>query len=291
MLCYVVFQSTVKDKTIPRKAAIIDNLAITNPNPDFKNNVTRILQQANFSYEYYGYESVTVNFYRELPKLGYGLIILRAHSGLISGVDSGDACFYTSELITENAKTQYLYEMGYKLVNSTLPQTGKNYFGIPPDFVRLNMEGQLRNTVIIAMGCNSLKTETMAKALVDKGARVYIGWDNAVLPSHTDTQTVRLLEMLLLENKTVEDAVEDTQPDWVMDGSRLRYYPSDVGNLYLSRFIEKLKLDSLKDEIFTYLPALIIENQTENLIKYKKGLFSPLSENDENTRYYDDDYR
>jgi hypothetical protein len=271
-ICYIlIFQNTVKDKTIPRKAAIIDNLALTNPNPSFVEEVKSILRKANFSDEdinYYGYENVTVNFYQKLPKLGYGLILLRVHSSML--VDSDEVCLYTSELITKSALTHYVDDMGYKLVNSTLPQTGKHYFGIPPDFVRPNMEGQFKNTVIIAMGCNSCRTETMAKALVGKGVKLYIGWDKDVLPSHTDTQTIRLLEMLFLKNKTIADAVENTEPDRIMHGSRLRYYPSDLGNLQLSTFIENLSF--LRNRILDiHLLTWMCLNPKRNLTKHDQN--------------------
>lgn len=247
IICYIlIFQNIAQDETIPRKAAIIDNLAITNSNFTFVDEVKSILQQANFGDEdikYYGYEEVKVNFYRELPKLGYGLIILRVHSNLLIGFD--EVCFYTSELITESALTHYINDMGYKLVNSTLPQTGKHYFGIRPDFVRSNMEGQFKNTVIIAMGCNSYRTETMAEAFVGKGAKLYIGWDKDVLSSHTDTQTIRLLDELFLKNKTVRDAVEATQPDPVLR-AHLKYYPSNMANVYIRSLI-KSPIDSIED--------------------------------------------
>lgn len=41
------------------------------------------LEAAGFKVDIYEGKEVSVNFYRELPKYGYRLIIFRAHSGLM----------------------------------------------------------------------------------------------------------------------------------------------------------------------------------------------------------------
>ena len=64
----------------PLKAAIIDQLALTDPNPAFVKEATRELEDAGYRVDYVPPEAVTVDFYRALPKKGYHLIILRSHS-------------------------------------------------------------------------------------------------------------------------------------------------------------------------------------------------------------------
>jgi len=268
-----LFKSNNAKDQIPRKAAVIDNLAITNPNSTFFEEVKRVLLDANFSNEdidYYGYEKVTVNFYRELPKLGYGLIILRVHSGLLSNVEE---CLYTSELINKDALADYLRK-DYAIVNSTLPQTGKHYFGIRPDFVRSNMEGRFENTIIIAMGCNSCKTESMAKAFVnDKNAKLYMGWNNVVFASHTDTQTIRLLE-LLFKNETVDDAVGAIEPDPISQG-RLRYYPLELADFRVTNLI-KSSISQMKNMRYQDISLIKTQNQVKSTRRKHSSFFALL---------------
>jgi hypothetical protein len=73
----------------------------------------------------------------------------------------------------------------------------------------------------------------MASAFVKKGARVYFGWDKAIFFSHTDTATVSLLQHLLVEKQTINQAVENTvevvEPDPAAN-STLKYYPLNMAN-------------------------------------------------------------
>src|SRR3990170_3280659 len=55
----------------PKSAAIVDQLSLTQPNPDFVASARSLLAQA-------GYD---VDFYRNLPAHDYDLVILRVHSG------------------------------------------------------------------------------------------------------------------------------------------------------------------------------------------------------------------
>jgi hypothetical protein len=66
----------------PRRAAIIDQLSLTQPNPDFAASATSILEQAGYAVDYFPGEQVTVDLYRNLPTHDYDLIILRVHSGI-----------------------------------------------------------------------------------------------------------------------------------------------------------------------------------------------------------------
>ena len=64
----------------PYKAAIVDHLSLTAPNQTFIQTATNTLKQAGYRVDYYSGEKVNVEFYRNLPTHGYGLIILRVHS-------------------------------------------------------------------------------------------------------------------------------------------------------------------------------------------------------------------
>jgi hypothetical protein len=72
----------------------------------------------------------------------------------------------------------------------------------------------------------------MAEAFVEKGAKVYMGWNGSVSAGRTDTATAFLLQHLIQENQTIEQAMDNTMkkvgPDPTSE-SVLDYYPLKVG--------------------------------------------------------------
>jgi hypothetical protein len=79
------------------------------------------------------------------------------------------------------------------------------------------------------MGCDGLRTDATAEALVRKGAKAVVGWSGPVSPSHTDEATQRLLQHLLIDGLTVEEATAQTMAEVGPDPeyeSRLLVYPS-----------------------------------------------------------------
>src|SRR5260370_5376453 len=63
------------------RAALVDELSLSIPDPAFIPAATSTLQDAGYTVDYYPPASVTVAFFRDLPQKGYSLIILRAHTG------------------------------------------------------------------------------------------------------------------------------------------------------------------------------------------------------------------
>ena len=218
------------------KAAIVDHLSDSNPNQTFVENCKSILRNASFTTYYYSEVAVDVNFYRNLPNQGFDLIILRVHSAVNEGSDL--LVFFTSEPFSESAAgTTYLSDFlcdPPRLVRARIYEGAKPFFGITPSFVE-SMKGGFDHTIIIMMGCTGLGPQhtSMAEALVKKGAGVYIGLDGLVSPSHTDQMTTILLQKLLAENKTVQNAVSETNsevgPDPVYN-SKMLWYPATEGD-------------------------------------------------------------
>lgn len=215
------------------KAAIIDHLSLTAPNQTFIQTATNILKNAGYTVDYYPGEEVTVEFYRKLPTHGHKLIILRVHSA--TDPRYGWVGFFSSEPYSE---TKYVYEQLTDRVTGASytypPSEGEPiYFGITPSFVTSSMEGRFQNTTIVMMGCDGLKYTSMAKALINKGAKAYIGWNELVQASHTDKATTHLLQHLITEKQTIKEAVEKTTeevgPDPIEKGVLL-YYPLEAGN-------------------------------------------------------------
>ena len=217
------------------KAAIVDQLSLTCPNQTFIQTATNILEQAGYTVDYYPSEQVTVDFYRNLPTYAYKLIILRVHSTATDiGGSEAPVALFTSECAS---KTKYVYEQLTEQLTwvSFSKQEGEReilYFGINSPFVTHSMKGRFQNTIIIMMGCEGFDNPLMAMAFVEKGAKVYVSWNQPVLASHTDLATTHLLHHFLMEKRTLKQSVQETFKEVGADPScksLLIYYPLEVG--------------------------------------------------------------
>lgn len=229
-------------------AAIIDGLGYSEvlKNQTFVDTTTRILQQAGYKVDYYPGKKVTVNLFRKLATYGYDLIILRVHSILTKGEDPHVTIFTTERY----SKWKYTWEQEHNYtvkvrLLSDVYEDKNLYFGVTDDFFRYRMEGQFDNTTVLMMGCEGLAFlgydyygyeyyhGDMAKTFLEKGAKIFWSWDGEVMGSHTDAAMAYLLQQLIIERQTAEDAMMNTMikvgPDpkyW----SRLRYFPFELGN-------------------------------------------------------------
>lgn len=221
----------VVTSTEPR-AAIVDQLSLTQPNPAFVESATDMLEQAGYAVDYYPGEEVTVEFYRNFPAEPYELIIFRVHSAL--GREDGQpadwvtlftADSYRETWYVDEQKTRRLSKVSYF-------EDGPPYFGIMPGFVRSSMRGDLRGSTVLMMGCDGLATETIAEALVDRGAKAVVSWNGLVSADHTDAATEQLLRHLATERLTLREALDKTAAEVGPDptyGSVLRLYPPEGG--------------------------------------------------------------
>jgi len=240
ILGFLVYSSSQRppnkpSNNFPFKAGIIDQLGKeTGPTPPFYPNNTFInatknmLETYGFKVDYHESEDVTVNFYRSLPTRGYGLIIFRVHSAIIQGLDQSVGLFTSEPYGSENP---YPYVGLVKAFYNE--SSSERYFGIAPRFIEVSMDGSFENTIVILMGCNGLTYDTTAEAFVNRGAKVCIGWNGLVSAHHTDRATEYLIQRLVVNRWTVENAVEATNatigPDLAYE-SELEYYPPAGGN-------------------------------------------------------------
>jgi len=90
----------------------------------------------------------------------------------------------------------------------------------------------------------------MAQAFINRGAKAYVGWNETVLPTDTDYETAKFLEMFLGENKTLASAIDITGRHTYHDPSinitvtsRMDFYPPlpSVGDLKISDLIAEAK--------------------------------------------------
>ena len=210
-----------------KTAAIVDQLSERDPNPAFAATVTEMLKAAGYVVDYYPGEEITVGFYRVLPTHGHDLIVLRSHSARLRKVWQGELLDEVVIFTTEPYDlTSYRDQRGReRLAKVSYHKGGNEYFGIRAEFIRAGMRGEFEGATIILMGCDGLESQTTAQAFLDKGASAFVSWTGAVSGGHSDAATERMLELLLLDGLTTEDAVVRTAAELGPDppsGAELR---------------------------------------------------------------------
>lgn len=214
----------------PVRAAIVDHLSISWPNPAFVKECKAILEGAGFAVDYYKGEQVTVEFYRTLPIHGYKLIVLRGHSAYIHKYLS--LAMFTSE---PYSKQRYVYEQLRNRVASGYIEPYRKgdprYLVITDKFVRFSMKGSFNDAIVVMMGCTGVK-RCAASAFIEKGARAYIGWNGLVSAGYTDRATIQLLKRVLVQKETIGNAVTQTVRDVGREPqykSTLLFWPIEAG--------------------------------------------------------------
>lgn len=216
------------------KAAIVDQLYLRQPNPDFIAEATRLLESYGFEVDVWQGADITVDFYRKLASLGYKFIVLRVHSGLLVDME-GKPVFDTTFMFTAENYTSTRYVTDQLTDKISYAMMEENYplvFAVNSEFMK-RASGKFDRTVILAMGCESYKYDDLPLAFIEKGASVYMGWSDVVSLEHVDSVTLDLLHNLCTENMTLAEGISRSMADMGKDpyfGSYLKYYPSVSGN-------------------------------------------------------------
>jgi hypothetical protein len=219
---------------------IVDQLAITDPNPDFAAQASRALERAGYIVDYYPSTAVTVEFYRELPKRGYSFVLLRSHSTELlykhKDADAPASLYIAGRsvmLFTNEPYSPFAHvddQLADRLGVGSYPdgrQPGR-YFVIDPAFVASSMHGRFHDATIVLMGCGGLSTIDLAKAFEQRGAKEFISWDASVTAAHTDAATQTLLNHLIADGLEPKQAVARTMTEVGPDpsfGAHLLAYP------------------------------------------------------------------
>ena len=253
------------------RAIILDNLgldgeSLSGENILFVQETKELLEGIGVKVDYVGVNDVTLGVYQDLAK--YNLVILRVHSGLLIGEEV--VCFFTSEPLSPKNLGKYSewFSNDY-LVDATLELrdgTKKHFIGVTPEFISNCLNGEFENSIIIAMGCNSLESYSMARAFVNKGAFVYIGWTSDVTVNHTDSATLGLLKRFFEKNETIKEAIDKAPADR-RTGAKLTYYPEEAANLRPKKIIEQLlekKSSFIPDLIDVFSWVLLITLSASN---------------------------
>jgi hypothetical protein len=220
------------------RAVIVDQLALTDPNPAFIADARRSLEAAGYKVDYVPAEAVTVDFYRDLPARGYRFIVLRSHTSDFAGsLDPKEAAlstpiastglftnevYSTSTHVSDQRATRLMVD---SYVDRGIPW---KYFGITPEFLLQSARGRFDGTTIVLMGCSGLKTDDLAQAFMTRGAKEFVSWDQPVTAEHTDAATRELLANLFDHRLALADAVSKTMTDVGPDpayGAKLELYP------------------------------------------------------------------
>ena len=223
------------------KAILIDTVCTSKPNDELLENVTEVLESRGFEVDVYLGENVTVNLMRKLTK-GYKLIIMRVHSSYTHFprmfLPNNTVVLITGE---RYVKSKYFREEALEMLvaSTVVPELrlAYGYFAITPRFVKA-LNGSFGNAIVIAMGCNTLYTTSMAKAFIDKGAKVYIGWDDYVSAEHMDKALGLLVKLLIVDKITVKNAVDKVNEEIGVDPiykAKLVYYPLHSGNVNIDQ--------------------------------------------------------
>jgi hypothetical protein len=217
--------------SVPR-AAIVDQLSLTVPNPEFVQAATETLEGAGYLVDYYPGEEVTVQFYRDLATHGYKLIILRVHSGRLRSGDletlTDDVTLFSAEPYSRDMYEDEQRERRLAVARYFAGQPDpQRYFGIVSDFIGSSMRGNLDGAIVLLMGCDTLRSDRMAQAFVRRGAKAVVGWSDLVSSPYMDAATERLLHHLAVDHYSAQEAVTQAMAEVGSDsssGSVLRVY-------------------------------------------------------------------
>jgi hypothetical protein len=216
-------QGSVTNASAHGGVALIDSLA---PNPDFVENITSSAVKAGYSVDYRPPKGVTLDFLTNLPNQGYSLIILRTHGigygATIPAIVTSDP-YSTSQRVADQVLNRLI----------DVDVNGSHFFAITSDFVTRTMCGRFPGTLVLAMFCNGARSTSLANAFAERGARVFIGWDNLVTLPFTDTVTKSLVK-LMLEGSSVGASLQEVTRALGSDpytGAKLAIFPEDKASL------------------------------------------------------------
>jgi len=132
-------------------------------------------------------------------------------------------------------------QLNGELARARVAEGYPTVFAIGARFTKYSMDGEFDNTVIIMTGCNCLHLTDLALAFYEKGASSYLGWNGLVVLEYVDDATITLLEKLLSEELSLQEAVEETMAEEGPDpnyGAVLKYYPSQSANQSVTELLK-----------------------------------------------------
>lgn len=225
------------------KAAIIDQLYLRQPNPEFIAEAKELLGSIGLTVDVWQGDNITVDFYRDLPSMGYHFILLRVHAGtLLELVDGEPVELPYTYLFTAEEYTTSRYitdQLSDKVAYAIMDEESPEVFAVNSQFIK-SAKGAFENTVILSMGCESYRHNDLMQAFMDKGASLYIGWSDIVTLDHVDTVTLELLDEYCSANLTIGEGIKAVTAQYGYDpyfGSYLKYFPVEAGGKTLGELV------------------------------------------------------
>lgn len=221
----------VPSSTSARKALIIDQLGLTQPNTPVIADWTAALKQGGYAVDVISGLDVNVDLYSRLPGLGYRVVVIRSHSGSRydrEGQVMQETFIFTNELY-EESKYPFL-QLKDAVAPVKVTASSPSYFAVGPKYMMNEGRGTFTRTVVIMGGCAGLRLEDLARAFVVKGASCYISWDASVSATYLDRGIGILLPKLMSES--VENAVSETAAEMGFEepyNANLKYFPISSG--------------------------------------------------------------
>jgi hypothetical protein len=201
------------------KAVLIDSLSLTDPDPLFISNVTHSLSVAGYLVDYYGPSQVTVDLFRNIALQNYRIVIIRGHTATVQGIPTSLSIVTTEPY----SSLKHVYEQLIGQVAPAIVRPGNTFFAITPAFIRDAIKGNLRDTLVVQMGCGTLSgNRDIATAFIDKGAYAYVGWNDTVSSWYTDFATQKFVASLEHGHAVSEAVASAGGPDPV-NGGRLGF--------------------------------------------------------------------
>ncbi len=221
------------------RAAIIDQLWLEIPSEAFLKQATEYLETAGYEVDIFKTGDITVDFYKNLPSMNYEYIVVRTHGAsaqnnelvtLFTGEPYQDDKYISEQLFGTIKVGSPIQEVIYSMhddegketewvrVNETTriwsgyvyfeKDAKDEYFVITPKLVKDLMVGTFPDSVIILGGCNTAEYDSMARALLERGAKDVVGWDESVSNAVNDQVILELLKENLINNSEIGDAVD-----------------------------------------------------------------------------------
>jgi len=192
---------------VPR-AAILDGLYDTEPNPALIKSMTIDLSNAGYQVNLFNGTDVTIDLLRNVA--GYKILILRLHSG-VSPTDKF-LYLFSGEQYTES---KYVDEQLAGAVKKayTFNLSEPPYFALNAVYLGNKNPNGLNGTTIILAGCNGTATPYDVQRFFQKGVKAYIAWNGYVDLTHSDQATQRLIEALCQENHDPKTAVAEVNEE------------------------------------------------------------------------------
>lgn len=231
----------------PPRAVIIDQLYDEMPNEEFQLKATQYLQNAGYSVDIVTTQDITVDYYKNLPKMNYKFVLVRTHGAentndvvVFTGERYSEEQYISEQLMGQVKKAAPLLETTFNIsdddssewviVNETyrykvspahpINVSENEFFAISADLVRNAMNGKFNDTVFVLGGCNTLSNPSLGQALLDRGASTVVGWDNTVGNADNDQALLRFMDNYLNQHKNLDESIEDVKrvhnPEWMV---------------------------------------------------------------------------